>query len=463
MGRFVEYDRTAPMLLAPDMQDWLDGKHLARFIVEVVDRIELRAIEASYRGRGERAYHPKMLLALLVYGYATGIFSSRKLERACVDSISFRYIAANTTPDHDTIADFRCRVLPELPRIFLEILSIAQEMGFAKLGTLSLDGTKIKANASKHHALSYAHAGKIKAKLRREVSRLLKLAEAADHERDPELNIPAEIARREDLINKIDQARAKIEEREAQRHAEARAKHAERLAARREQERQTGKKVKGRRPRAPKLRVEPTAQINLTDEESRIMPTADGFVQGYNCQATVSMDHFIVITDVTQASNDKEQIAPALEQLGALPIELGVPNALLADAGYFSAKNVEQCEKAGIVPYIAMRREKHHGWLTTRLRKRLPEPGSDATSVERMLFRMQTDEGRKLYGKRKSTVETTFGNVKGAMGFRSFLLRGHGKVRGEWKLVCTAYNLKHLHRLDLRRIEAMRVPWALAG
>jgi transposase len=451
------------MLLAPDMQDWLDGKHLARFVVEVVDRMDLRSIEASYQGRGERAYHPRMLLALLVYGYATGVFSSRKLERACVDSISFRFLAANTTPDHDTIADFRRRVLPELPRIFLEVLSVAQEMGFLKLGTVSLDGTKMKANASKHHALSYAYAGKIKAKLRREVARLLKLAEAADNERDPELNIPAEIARREVLIAKIDQARAKIEEREVQRHAEARAKHAERLALRKEYERQTGQKAKGRCPRAPKLRIEPTAQINLTDEESRIMPTADGFIQGYNAQAAVSMTQFVVAADVTQATNDKEQIVPALEQLRALPAELGVPSAILADAGYFSAKNVEKCEQAGIVPYLSMRREKHHGWLATQLRKRLPEPAAGATAVERMLFRMQTDEGRDLYAKRKSTVETTFANVKGAMGFRSFLLRGHQKVKGEWKLVCTAYNLKHLHRLDLRRLEAMQVPWTLAG
>lgn len=463
MGRFVEYDRTAPMLLAPDMQDWLDGKHLARFVVEVIDRMDLRVIEASYHGRGERAYHPKMLLALLVYGYATGIFSSRKLERACLDSIAFRFIAANTSPDHDTIADFRKRILAQLPQIFLDVLLVAQEMGILKLGTVSLDGTKIKANASKHHALSYGYSGKLKAKLRREIARLLKLAEAADNEHDPVLDIPQEISRRETLIAKIDEARAKIEERETQRHAAIRAKHVERLAERREHERETGQKTKGRRPRLPKLRVEPTAQINLTDEESRIMPTADGFVQGYNAQAAVTLTHFVVSAEVTQDTNDKAQIIPALTRLREIPSELGVATDIAADAGYFSAKNVQACEDAGIAPYISTRREKHHGWLAARLSKSLPEPDVDSTAVDRMVYRLQSEPGRALYAKRKSTVETTFANIKGAIGFRTFLLRGRENVNSEWKLICTAYNIKHAHRLRLDCLESASQRWVIAG
>ncbi len=448
MGHFVGYDRTAPMLLAPDMQDWLVQKHLARFIVEVIERMDLSAIEASYDGRGERAYHPKMLLALLVYGYATGVFSSRKIERACQDSIAFRYIAANVSPDHDTIADFRKRVLPELPKIFLHVLTVAREMEFLKLGEISLDGTKIKANASKHHALSYAHAGKIKAKLRREVARLMKLAEAADNERDPELNIPDEITRREEMIAKIDEARTKIEAREAQRHAEIKAKHAERLAQRKEPQRTTGKKPKGARPRMPARRVEPTAQINLTDEESRIMPTADGFAQGFNAQAAVSIEsQFVVALSVTQATNDKQQLVPILRDLPALAPQLGVVTAIAADAGYFSAGNVQACEEAGVVPLLAMRREAHHRWLDARLRKSALEPPPDATPVERMAHRLQTPDGRALYAKRKSTVETVFGNIKSAIGFRTFLLRGLENVGGEWSLVCSAYNIKHLHRM----------------
>lgn len=435
------------MLLSPDMQDWVGEKHLARFVVATIERMDLSRLEASYEGRGERAYHPKMLTALLFYGYATGVFSSRKLERACLDSIACRFIACNTSPDHDTIADFRKRVLPELSNIFLEILLLAQEMQFLKVGQISLDGTKIKANASKHHALSYAHAGKIKAKLRREIAKLMKRAEAADNEPDPDLNIPAEITRRKALIANIDEARAKIAAREAERHELAKAAYAERLAQR-EQQRQSGSPPKGRPPQPPAFQIDPKAQINLSDEESRIMPTADGFVQGFNAQAAVAMEsQFVIAVDVVQATNDKQQLAPTLEKLAALPEALGKPSDLAADAGYFSASNVLACEDAGIVPYLAMKREAHHSWLQQKLRPAQPEPRPDATAVERMAHRLQTKEGREIYAKRKQTVEPVFGIAKNVMGFRSFFLRGLENVRGEWKLVCSAYNIKHLHAL----------------
>ena len=446
-SHFVSSDRDTPMLMSPSLQDWLPGNHLARLIVETVERLDLRVIEDSYAGRGERAYRPKMLVALLLYGYATGVFSSRKLERACFDSVAFRFIAANTSPDHDTIADFRKRILPDLPGIFLQVLLVAKELGVLKVGPISLDGSKIKASASKHRALSYAYAGKLKAKLRREIVRLIKLAEAAEGERDPQIDIPEEISRRETLISKIDAARAKIEEREALRQAEVKAKHAERLAQRKEQQRQ-GKKPRGPRPRRPKLGVEPTAQINLTDEESRIMPTTDGFVQGYNAQAAVSMEsQFVVYAEVTQDTNDKQQLVPALIGLQALPETLGAASEIAADAGYYSAANVQACEEAGMTPYLAMSREKHHGWLAAKLRKPDAQPGQDASPLEQMAYRLQTPDGRELYAKRKSTVEPVFGIVKSAIGFRSFFLRGLEKVRGEWTLVCTAYNLKHLHAL----------------
>jgi transposase len=446
-GHFVTSDRDTPMLMAPSLQEWLPPKHLARLIVETVEQLDLRAIEDSYAGRGERAYRPKMLVALLVYGYATGVFSSRKLERSCFESVVFRYIAANTSPDHDTIADFRKRILPELPGIFLQVLLVAKELGVLTVGQISLDGTKIKANASKHHALSYAHAGKIKAKLRREIARLMKLAQAAENERDPEMNIPDEIKRREDLVAKIDEARAKIEEREAVRHKHIKAKHAERLAQRKEQQR-NGKKPKGPRPKLPQLRVEPTAQVNLTDEESRIMPTSDGFVQGYNAQAAVDIEsQLIVHAHVTQATNDKQQLVPTLEALQALPESLGVLSDVVADAGYYSEANAVACEDAGVTPYLAMSRERHHSWLDAKLRKAKSAPNEDASPADRMAYRLQTPDGRELYSKRKSTVETTFGIVKSAMGFRSFLLRGCEKIEGEWKLVCTAYNFKRLFGL----------------
>ncbi|MHB8391225.1 MAG: transposase [Acidobacteriaceae bacterium] len=290
-GHFVSSDRDTPMLMSPSLQDWLPVNHLARLIVETVEWLDLQMIEDPYAGRGKRAYRPKMLVALLLYGYATGVFSSRKLERTCFDSVAFRFIAANTSPDHDTIADFRKRILPDLPGIFLQVLLVAKELGMLTVGQISLSGTKMKATASKHRALSYAHAGKLKAKLRREIPRLMKLAEAAESERDPQVDIPTEISRREMLIAKIDEARAKIEEREALRHAEVRAEHAERQAQRKAQQRETGKKPKGPRPRPPKLRVELSAQVNLTDEESRIIPTTDGFVQGYNAQSARLLPH----------------------------------------------------------------------------------------------------------------------------------------------------------------------------
>jgi transposase len=446
-GHFVTSDRETPMLMSPSLQDWLPANHLARLVVETVERLDLRGIEDSYAGRGERAYRPKMLVALLLYGYATGVFSSRRLERACFDSVAFRFISANTSPDHDTIADFRKRILPDFPRIFLQVLLVAKELGVPTVGKISLDGTKIKANASKHHALSYAHAGRIKAKLRREITRLMKLAQDAENEPDPEIDIPAEITRREDLVAKIDEARAKIEEREALRHAQIRAKHAERLAQRKEQQRK-GKKPRGPRPKLPKLRVEPTAQINLTDEESRIMPTSYGFVQGYNAQAAVSIEsQLIVHAHVTQATNDKQQLVPALEGLQALPESLGVLSDIVADAGYYSEANVVACEGAGVTPYLAMSRERHHSWLDAKLRKPDSAPAEDASPADRMAYRLQTPDGHELYAQRKSTVETTFGILKSAIGFRSFLLRGYEKVEGEWKLVCTAYNLKRLYGL----------------
>lgn len=454
-GHFLPSDRDTPMLMSPSLQDWLPANHLARLIVETVERLDLRRIEDAYAGRGERAYRPKMLVALLLYGYATGVFSSRKLERACFESVVFRFITANTSPDHDTIADFRKRVLPDLPGIFLQVLLVAKELGVLTVGPISLDGSKIKANASKHRALSYAHAGKLKAKLRREITRLMKLAENAENERGPEIDIPQEIARRETLIAKIDEARAKIEEREALRHAEIKAKHAQRLAQRQEQQR-TGKKPRGPRPRPAQLGVDPKAQVNLTDEESRIMPTSEGFVQGYNTQAAVSIgSQFVVHAGVTQATNDKQQLVPALLGLQALPENLGVLSAIVADAGYYSEANVQACEAAGVTPYLAMSRQRHHSWLSAKLRAPDSQPGEDAGPADRMAHRLQTPEGRDLYAKRKSSVETVFAIVKSAIGFRSFFLRGLENVEGEWKLVCTAYNLKHLHALGAARPEAL--------
>jgi IS5 family transposase len=321
-------------------------------------------------------------------------------------------------------------------------------LGFLKVGQVSLDGTKIKANASKHHALSYKHIGKTQAHLRREIKRLMKLSEQAENEKvDDGLDIPAEIARRETLIQNLSVAKSKIEEREAARHAEVRAKHAQRLADRKAFQRRTGKKPPGFPPKSPKLRVEPTAQINLTDEESRIMPSADGFVQGYNAQAAVDIESMLIVAPwVTQATNDKEQVAPALAALAELSENVDPVTDLLADAGYFSAANVEACEAARIVPHISMGRDKHYGWLAKELAKPETLP-NDTSATERMRIRLQSKEGREAYSKRKCTVEPAFGIIKSVQQFRAFLLRGYERVSGEWTLVSIAYNFKRLRSL----------------
>jgi transposase len=310
MSNFRPIDRETGYLLPPSIDEWLPQNHLARFIVEVVDGLDLSAIGGSYRGTGSAAYRPALLLALLIYGYATGVFSSRKLERASYDSVAFRFITGNEHPDHDTIAEFRRRFLGEIERLFVEVLKLAREMGVLKMGTVALDGTKIHANASRHSALSYEHAGKIEEQLTLWVAGLMAKAEAADTVHLPDgLNIPDEIARREARLAKLAEARAKIEERARERHEREMAEHQAKLAARAAKLAQTGKKPGGRPPEPPVAGPGPKDQINLTDEDSRIMPVAGGgFEQCYNAQAVVDAGSMLVIAqDVVQAPNDKQQ------------------------------------------------------------------------------------------------------------------------------------------------------------
>jgi hypothetical protein len=379
-----------------------------------------------------------------VYGYATGVFSSRKLERASYDSVAFRFIAANQHPDHDTIAAFRRRFLQEIEGLFVQVLAVAREMGVLKLGTVALDGTKIHANASRHSALSYEHAGKIEAQLK--VAELLAKAEAADRADLPDgLSIPDELARREERLAKLAEARAKIEARAKERFEREQADHEARLAARDAKAAATGRKPRGKPPQPPVEGPLPTDQINLTDEQSRIMPVAGGgFEQCYNAQAVVAAGSLLVVAaDVVQAPNDKRQLSPMLDKLAALPEDLGQPETLLADTGYFSAANVEACQTAGIAPLIALGREAHHPSLSERFAE-APSAPDDPTAVEAMAHRLKTLEGRKLYAQRKHTPEPVFGIIKSVLGFRQLLLRGLDKVRGEWNLVTMAWNLKRM-------------------
>jgi transposase len=449
MSNFRPHDRQTGFLLPPSVDEWLPERHLARFIVEVIDGLDLSAMNGSYRGSGSAAYPPRQLLAILVYGYATGVFSSRKLERATYDSVAFRFIAGNEHPDHDTIAKFRRDFLKEIEGLFVKVLQLAREMGVLQLGTVGLDGTKIHANASRHSALSYEHAGKLEAQLKAEVADLLGRAEAADQTDIPDgMSIPEELARRETRLHKFAEARTKLEARAKERFEREQAEHQAKLAAREAKTAATGRKPGGKPPRAPVEGVLPSDQINLTDEASRVMPVAGGgFEQCYNAQAAVAVGSLLVVAvDVVQAPNDKQQLQPMVRRLAALPKALGEVEKLLADHGYFSQANVVACQAAAIEPLIAMGREKHHPCLAERFAAAPPAP-VDPTPVEAMAHRLAMPEGKRLYGLRKQTPEPVFGIIKSVLGFRQFLLRGLDKVKGEWSLVTMAWNLKRVFTL----------------
>ncbi len=448
--RFKDCDRDTLFLMPPSLDDWVPEKHLSRFVVDIVGRLDLSPIESAYAGRGSDAYPPIIMVALLFYAYATGVFSSRKIERATYDSVAFRFIAANTHPDHDTIASFRKRFLEELKGLFVQILLIAHEMGVLKLGSVSLDGTKIKANASKHHALSWGYAQKLEKQLKDEIKDLLRKAKQADKENLPEgMDIPEELARRESRLEAIAAAKAQIEQRAAERFAKKQQEYEKKLSVRNAKEKKTGKKPKGRPPTPPKPGPESKDQVNLTDSESRIMPSqGGGFEQAYNGQAAVDIESMLIVENhITQQSNDKLEVTPALENLSRLPDNLGSVDKLLADTGYFSADNVEKCETNDVVPYIAVERQRHNAPPQDRFTE--PEAlTGPADPVTEMKHRLKTIAGKAVYAKRKCTVEPVFGIIKAAMGFRQFLLRGIDRVAGEWDLVCIAYNIKRLHALS---------------
>ena len=449
MSTFRPTDRQTGFLMPPSVDEWLPSRHLARFVVEVIDGLDLTAMSRSYRGSGSASYHPAVLLSILVYGYATGVFSSRKLERATYDSVAFRFIAANDHPDHDTIATFRGRFLTDIETLFVKVLLLARAMGVPKMGTVALDGTKIHANASRHSALSYEHAGKIEAQLKAEVADLLAKAEAADQADVPDgMSIPEELARREVRLEKLAAARATIEARAKERFEREQAEHQAKLAAREAKSEATGRKPGGKPPQPPVEGPLPTDQVNLTDQESRIMPVAGGgFEQCYNAQAVVAAGSLLVVaTEVVQAANDKQQLQPMLDKVVGLPDALGKAEKLLADNGYFSAANVAVCEAAKIEPLIAMGRQPHHPSLNERFAD-APPPPENPTPVEAMAHRLATRDGKTLYGLRKQVPEPVFGIIKSVLGFRQFLLRGLDHVRGEWSLVTMAWNIKRMFTL----------------
>jgi len=455
-SKFYVCNRNTMMIMPPTISEWLPDNHQAKFVVEIIDELDVSVIENKYARNGGQAYPVRMLLGLLFYGYITGTYSSRKIEKATYDSVAFRFIAANMHPDHDTIATFRKNFSGMLEGIFLQILKIAQAAGCLTLGNVSLDGSKILANASKHKALSWKHANKLEKLLMEEIVQLMEKAKQADQEEyKQEFDIPAELARRENRLTEIRRAKKEIEkrakergEREAQDYKEAMEKRAAKEAA--------GKKCKGKPPKEPSYEPKDTDQVNLVDEESRIMPKSGSkdFVQAYNAQVVVDQNSMLIIANhVTQHTNDKQEVEPALAGIKIAENALQEKCASMAgDTGYFSKENIQHCEDANLIPLIAENREKHNTWLKTQ--ENLSDDTlsdekivNDADPVNRLRKRMRTREGRKIYAKRKSTVEPVFGSVKHNMGFRGFSRRTLKAASDEWNLVSIAWNLKRLFAL----------------
>jgi transposase len=441
-------------LLPPSLEDWLPEGHLARFVAEVVESLDLSAIYARYDegdGRGMAAYDPGMMVRVLIYGYSRGVASSRRIERATYEDVAFRYLAANQHPDQDTIATFRKEHLGNLSQLFVEVLRLCQRAGLVKLGQVALDGTKVKANASKHKAMSYERMGEAEKKLEAEVKALLREAARVDAEEDARYGkgrrgdeLPAELARRETRLGKIREAKAALE-REAAEKKQAEVEAQLRERARQEQER--GRKMGGRAPEAPdpdEAKPEPKAQRNFTDPDSRIMK--DGatkeFVQAYNAQAVVDSEaQVIVAAEVTQETNDKKQLVPMLEQVKVLVGSK--PQRATADAGYFSEESVTDRRLEGIDLFVAPDKQKHRDEVAVATG---PPPPESSSVAERMRYKLRTPEGRAVYKRRKAVVEPVFGQIKEARGFRRFLLRGLGNVAAEWKLICATHNLLKLFR-----------------
>ena len=446
MSRFKPIKRDMNYLFPPSMNDWLPEHHLARFVVEIVEQLDLKVMEHAYGTSGSAPFHPALLLSILVYGYATGVFSSRKLENATYDSVAFRFVAADEHPDHDTLNTFRKRFLKEIEVLMVQVLMIAHTMKVSNFGNIAFDGSKFKANASKHSALSYGHIKKLEEQLKGEVKKLMELAEAADNKKIPDgMNLPEEIARREDRIKAIAEAKTKIEGRAKERFEQEQVEYQDKLNKREAKAQESGKKPRGKQPTPPVEGAQDKDQINLTDEESRVMKVSGGgFDQCYNGQIAVDMDSMLIVTTNTvQACNDKQQIEPILQQFKALPVELGKPVNLVTDTGYFSSANVKACVEQNITPLIAMKREEHHPEPMARFTE--PPPlKEDATEVEQMRHLLLTVAGRALYAKRKCTVEPVFGIIKAILGFRQFSLRGLENVKGEFNLIAMAWNLKRM-------------------
>ena len=448
--KFKTADYDATLNLTIRLQEALPPNHLARFIVDVIAQLDLSPIYARYGERGGQALAPEILLGLLFYGYATGVFSSRKIEKATFENIPFRFVASGWHPDHDTIANFRKTFLPELQELFVQILLLAQVVGVLKLGNLSLDGSKIHADASKSKAVSYKRLIEMEAQLRQEVQQLLTLGEQADQ---GELSLPDgfvvedELALRQVRLENLAQAKAVLEARAQERYAAEQADYEAKRREREDKARQSGRKPGGPEPKPPQSGPRDKDQYNFTDPDSRIMKNSadEGFDQHYNAQAAVTQDSLLIVAQTL--SNHPTDRREALPTLDAISPRVGQPNAAALDNGFFSPNNIAGMEARGIEPYIATGREPHHpNWQAFFAEQPAPPP-VDASPKVKMAYKLQTAIGQAIYRLRKCTVEPVIGIIKEIMGFRQFSLRGLAAVAGEWCLVCLAFNLKRLHVL----------------
>ena len=448
---FKNPDYEATLNSTITLREALPANHLARFVVDVVSQLDLSPIYAKYAPVGGVAIAPEILLGLLFYGYATGVFSSRKLERATRESIPFRFVASGLHPDHDTIAHFRKTFLSEIQELFVQTLLLAQTAGVLPLGNISLDGSKIHADASKHQAVSYKRLLELETHMRQQVSELFALGEQADQ---GELTLPAgfsvepEIAFRQERLANLAKAKAVLEARAQERDAAEKAAYDAKVRAREEKARQHKRPPRGRAPKPPEPGPRDQDQYNFTDPESRIMKnsTDEGFDQHYNVQVAVDQASlFIVATTVSNHPNDQKEVEPTLS---ALSPRVGKPKAVALDNGYFSDTNIAGIAARGIEPYIATGREAHRSSWQSWFAEQPAPPPAEAGPKLTMAYKLQTEVGKAIYGLRKMTVEPVIGLLKEVSGFRQFSLRGLCAVAGEWCLVCLAFNLKRWHSLQ---------------
>lgn len=450
MERLIPANRSQLLLLPPSLQEWVPEDDLVHFVIEAVEGLALPSLRVNSRGTGSAQYPPKMMLELLIYCYANGIFSSRRIERATYRDISVRYLTADTHPDHDTIAAFRRANLEAVSACFVEVLKLAGQMRLLKVGTVSVDGTKVKANASKDKNVRYDRAVQLEAKLAADVRDLLAKAESADNTGEADgTRLPEDVNRLSKLKRKMQEAREELERRSRERVEAERREYEAKLAARQERR----GRGKGSRPQPPSDAKRQDEQCNLTDKESRLLrpSTREGFVQGYNAQACVDADgSFLIVGQrISQCASDAHELVPSLE---AIPPEVGRCAKVLADRGYGSRETMEALEARDVDAYISVEAE---GTMQARRyefrppkEEKAPRKGPMKPWTARMAKKLGTEAGRRLYRLRKQTVEPVFGIIKQAMGFRQFLLRGLRKVEGEWSLVCLAYNIRRLHTLS---------------